>query len=166
MYIFLWLAQYLRNFCDNKRYEFLLLWNFQRAYCNIVLLFNLFILGEHASFRRLPGLFHLLLKQVPYEGLDCSMYAIITLFGWYCYTKTQSEKVLFVTYMLWFNFILGLNFNFLCLKLITIHYHTPKQRKINLTQGQNWTTTYTWHISLLSSISFLVILSKCYLFLY
>ena len=33
-------------------------------------------------------------------------------------------------YMLWFNFILGLNFNFLCFTLITIHCHTPKQRKI------------------------------------
>ena len=166
MDIFLWLAQYLRNFCDNKRYEFLLLWNFQRAYCNIVLLFNLFILGEHASFRRLPGLFHLLLKQVPYEGLDCSMYAIITLFGWYCYTKTQSEKVLFVTYMLWFNFILGLNFNFLCLKLIIIHYHTPKQRKIKFKRRTKVNHNLHIHDILLSSISFLVILSKCYLFFY
>ena len=32
--------------------------------------------------------------------------------------------------MLWFNFILGLNFIFLCFKLIILHYHTPKQRKI------------------------------------
>ena len=32
--------------------------------------------------------------------------------------------------MLWFNFILGLPFIFLCFKLIIIHYHTPKQRKI------------------------------------
>ena len=33
--------------------------------------------------------------------------------------------------MLWFTFFLGLNFIFLCLKLIIIHlYHTPKQRKI------------------------------------
>ena len=32
--------------------------------------------------------------------------------------------------MLWFNFSLGLNFIFLCLKLIIIHYHTTKQRKI------------------------------------
>ena len=35
-------------------------------------------------------------------------------------------------YMLWFNFILGLNFIFLCFKVIIIHYHTPKQRiKLN-----------------------------------
>ena len=27
--------------------------------------------------------------------------------------------------MLWFNFILGLNFIFLCSKLIIIDYHTP-----------------------------------------
>ena len=32
--------------------------------------------------------------------------------------------------MLWFNFILSLNFIFLCFKLIIIYYHTPKQRKI------------------------------------
>ena len=32
--------------------------------------------------------------------------------------------------MLWFNFILGLNFIFLCFKLIIIHYHTQKQNKI------------------------------------
>ena len=32
--------------------------------------------------------------------------------------------------MLWFNFILGSNFIFLCFKLIIIHYHTKKQRKI------------------------------------
>ena len=28
--------------------------------------------------------------------------------------------------MLWFNFILGLNFIFLCFKLIVIHYHTQQ----------------------------------------
>ena len=33
-------------------------------------------------------------------------------------------------YMLWFNFILGLNFISLCFKLIIIHYHTQKQREI------------------------------------
>ena len=33
-------------------------------------------------------------------------------------------------YMLWFNFILGSNFIFLCFKLIITHYHTQKQRKI------------------------------------
>ena len=33
-------------------------------------------------------------------------------------------------WMLWFNFMLGLNFIFLCFKLIIIHYHTPKQREI------------------------------------
>ena len=33
-------------------------------------------------------------------------------------------------YMLWFNFILGLNFISLCFKLIIIYYHTPKQREI------------------------------------
>ena len=32
--------------------------------------------------------------------------------------------------MLWFNFILGLNFIFLCFKLIIIHSHILKQREI------------------------------------
>ena len=32
--------------------------------------------------------------------------------------------------MLWFDFMLGLNFIFLCFKLIIIHYHTQKQREI------------------------------------
>ena len=33
-------------------------------------------------------------------------------------------------YMLWFSFILGSNFIFLCCKLIIIYYYTQKQRKI------------------------------------
>ena len=33
-------------------------------------------------------------------------------------------------YMLWFNFILGLNFISICFKLIIIHYQTPKQREL------------------------------------
>ena len=32
--------------------------------------------------------------------------------------------------MLWFNFVLGSNFIFLCFKLIIIHYNTQKQKKI------------------------------------
>ena len=40
-------------------------------------------------------------------------------------------------YMLWFNFFLGLNFIFLCLKLIIIHYHTQKQRKIKFKPRKN-----------------------------
>ena len=37
--------------------------------------------------------------------------------------------------MLWLNFILGLNFIFLCFKLIILHYHTRKQRKIKFKPG-------------------------------
>ena len=37
--------------------------------------------------------------------------------------------------MLWFNFILGFNFIFLCFNFIIIHYHTRKQRKIKLKPG-------------------------------
>ena len=36
--------------------------------------------------------------------------------------------------MLWFNFILGSNFIFLCFKLIIIHYHIQKQREIKFEQ--------------------------------
>ena len=32
--------------------------------------------------------------------------------------------------MLWFNFILSLNFIFHCFKLIIIYYHAQKQREI------------------------------------
>ena len=32
--------------------------------------------------------------------------------------------------MLWFNFILGLNFISICFKLIIIHYQSPKQREL------------------------------------
>ena len=38
-------------------------------------------------------------------------------------------------YMLWFNFIFGSNFIFLCFKLIIIYYHTPKQKKIKFKPG-------------------------------
>ena len=33
-------------------------------------------------------------------------------------------------YVFWFNFILGLNYISLCLKLVIIHYHTQKQTEI------------------------------------
>ena len=51
----------------------------------------------------------------------------------------------YVMHMLWFNFFLGLNVIFLCLKLIIIHYHTPKQRKIKFKPRKNWTTTHFCH---------------------
>ena len=37
--------------------------------------------------------------------------------------------------MLWFKFVLGLNLISFCPKLIIIHYHTPKQKKIKFKQG-------------------------------
>ena len=37
--------------------------------------------------------------------------------------------------MLWFNFILWVNFTSLCPKLIVIHYYTPKQREITFKPG-------------------------------
>ena len=38
-------------------------------------------------------------------------------------------------YMLWFKFILGLNFIFFCFKIIIIHYHTQKQKKRKFKPG-------------------------------
>ena len=32
--------------------------------------------------------------------------------------------------MLWFDFILGLNYIFFCFKLIIVHYYTQKQKRI------------------------------------
>ena len=38
--------------------------------------------------------------------------------------------VVSIMWLLWFNSILGLNFTFFCFKLINIHYHTLKQKKL------------------------------------
>ena len=46
-------------------------------------------------------------------------------------------------YVFWFNFILGLNYISLCLKLVIIHYHTQKQTEIKLNQN---TITYITEI--------------------
>ena len=43
---------------------------------------------------------------------------------------TQRGRKISLLYVLWFNFILGLNFIFFCFKLIIIYYHTQKQKKI------------------------------------
>ena len=37
---------------------------------------------------------------------------------------------MYVALLLWFNIFPGLNFIFVCLKLVNVHYHAPKQRKI------------------------------------
>ena len=47
--------------------------------------------------------------------------------------------------MLWFNFIL-------CFKLIIIHYHTPKQRKIKYKPRIKLNLTYTWSNQNLNSL--------------
>ena len=46
-------------------------------------------------------------------------------------------------YMLWINSILGLNFKFLCFKLIIIHKHIRNQTKIHVTikPGMKWSIT-------------------------
>ena len=44
-------------------------------------------------------------------------------------------SVVFLMDLLWFSFILGLNFIFFCLKIIIIHYHMQKQKKRNVSQG-------------------------------
>ena len=43
--------------------------------------------------------------------------------------SVRSPKRSATMYVLWFNFILGLNFIFFCFKLIIIHNHTQKQKK-------------------------------------
>ena len=60
---------------------------------------------------------------------DAIYYILRTLFR----TKDESYESLLNLVgmdMFWFNFILDLNFIFLCFKLIIIYYHTQKQKKI------------------------------------
>ena len=47
-------------------------------------------------------------------------------------TKPSLILTLCVASMLWFNFILGLIFVFVCFKLIITNYHTQKQKKIKI----------------------------------
>ena len=56
--------------------------------------------------------------------------------------------------LLWFNFILGLIFIFLCLGVWKCMIMRLKERKIKLNNGQNWTTTYTLYKSLVLSYNF------------
>ena len=70
-------------------------------------------------------------NQLQKKGQDCC------LLGMYERAKTLRFLVFWIVgspklgvYMLWFNFILGLNFIFFCSKLTIIHYHTQTQRKI------------------------------------
>ena len=44
--------------------------------------------------------------------------------------QVKMYKLVYKTYLLWLNFILGLNFISLCFKLIIIHYHAQKQKEI------------------------------------
>ena len=44
----------------------------------------------------------------------------------YVHLDDQTQPTFGIVCVLWVNFILGLSFIFLCLKLIVIHYHTPK----------------------------------------
>ena len=44
-------------------------------------------------------------------------------------TPTRYTRLQHV-YVLWLNFILGLNFIFLCFRLIIIHYHNLKQKEM------------------------------------
>ena len=47
------------------------------------------------------------------------------------------QNEILLIYLWWFNFVPGLNFIFFCFKLIVIHYHTLRQRKIKLNQRRN-----------------------------
>ena len=69
-----------------------------------------------------PGWFnsvHLYECNTPQKITECSNLSL----------KVMIES-LSLTYMLWFSFILGLNFISLCFKLVIIHYHTRKQKEI------------------------------------
>ena len=44
--------------------------------------------------------------------------------------ETPPSRISNLLFVLCFYFTLGIYFLFLCFKLIIIHYHTPKQRKI------------------------------------
>ena len=44
------------------------------------------------------------------------------------YCNPEMLGIIFI-FMLWLNFILGLNFNSLCFKLFIIHYHTKNKGK-------------------------------------
>ena len=76
------------------------------------------------------------MKQVHLSGKSYSLFRhhhhsqqqieIIVISEW-LYTD-----IILLLYMLWFNFIPGLNFIFICLKLIIIQYHTQKQRENNI----------------------------------
>ena len=99
------------------------------------------------------------------------LWVIVKFYGWYhasplfLYCKI-GQTVIWSTYkpgnicvyMLWFNFIFGLNFIFLCFRLIIIHYHTPKQReikfeqRINLNHNINITLT-VWNVLVIVPIS-------------
>ena len=57
-------------------------------------------------------------SQRNYESSNC--------FKW---EVCRTENIQYM-YLLWFNFILGLNFILFCFKLIIIYYHTQKQKKM------------------------------------
>ena len=56
-------------------------------------------------------------------------------------------------YMLWFNFIPGLNFISHCFNLIIIHNHTPKQREVQFKPGIKLNLTTYIHVLLLDDCS-------------
>ena len=64
------------------------------------------------------------------KSLELCSYSLPTIFFWQLEILATAMPYVSGMYMLWFSFILGSNFIFLCFKLIIIHYHTQKQRKI------------------------------------
>ena len=74
-----------------------------------------------------------------------------------CYLKERKKRQIYSNmYMLWLNFILGLNFIFLCFNLIIIHYHTPEQGKMKFKPRikLNYCTTYTLSSLEMASVFF------------
>ena len=62
-------------------------------------------------------------------------------------------------YMLWFNFIFGLNYISFCFKLIITHYHTPKQREIKFKPRIKLNNNIYIFFSLLPSVPFFLLLT-------
>ena len=63
--------------------------------------------------------------------------------------RQQLKLLLIMAHILWFNFILGLIFFFFCFKLIIIHCHTQKRKKIKFTPRIKLNhNTYSFRINL------------------
>ena len=68
--------------------------------------------------------------QKPTVWLRCEQLVLSSTMSYVRILIIKIKRGLGIVHLLWFNFILGLNFISLCFKLIITYYHTPKQREI------------------------------------